>query len=84
MTAKSTYRIRNWEDYDLSLIKRGNLTVWISDKAIAQWNQLELTGKRGRAPKYGDLAIEAALTIRQLFHLPLLQTRGFLEGLFLS
>jgi len=82
MTTKSTYRIRNWKAYNRSLINRGNLTVWISDDAIARWNQTTASGRRGRTPKYSDLAIESALMIRSLFQLPLRQTRGFLEGLF--
>ncbi len=36
------------------------------------------TGKRGAEPLYSDLAIETALTLRLLFHLPLRQTEGFL------
>jgi hypothetical protein len=30
-----------------------------------------MTGKRGAQPLYSDLAIETALTLRFLFHLPL-------------
>jgi len=37
-----------------------------------------MTGKRGAQPIYTDIAIETALTLRLLFHLPLRQTEGFL------
>jgi Transposase DDE domain len=37
-----------------------------------------MAGKRGAQPIYSDLAIETALTLRLLFHLPLRQTEGFL------
>ena len=37
-----------------------------------------MTGKRGAQPIYADLAIETALALRLLFHLPLRQTEGFL------
>ena len=37
---------------------------------------------RGAQRKYSDLAIEAALTLRLLFHLPLRQAEGFLSSLF--
>ena len=36
----------------------------------------------GAPPKYSDLAIETALTLRLLFHLPLRQAEGFLTSLF--
>jgi IS5 family transposase len=39
-------------------------------------------GRRGGQLKYSDLAIETALTLRMVFHLPLRQTEGFLNSLF--
>lgn len=81
MEKKNTYKVSNWKDYNRSLVNRGNLTVWISDEAIASWNDATPTGRKGRTKTYSDLAIETALTLRGLFHLPLRQTQGFLEGL---
>ena len=57
--------------------------MWIEDEALAGWHLTELTGRRGRQRFYNDLAIECALTVRGLFHLPLRQTQEFLEGLFM-
>ena len=39
-------------------------------------------GKRGGQRQYSDLAIETALTLRLIFHLPLRQTEGFLTSIF--
>ena len=39
-------------------------------------------GTRGGQFKYSDLAIETALTLRLIFHLPLRQAEGFLNSLF--
>ena len=39
-------------------------------------------GTRGAQRKYSDLAIESALTLRLLFHLPLRQAEGFLTSIF--
>lgn len=39
-------------------------------------------GTRGGQQKYSDVAIETALTLRLLFHLPLRQAEGFLQSLF--
>ena len=71
----------NWADYDRSLVDRGNLAIWLSPDAIARWNA-KPTRRRGRQPKYSDLAIETALTLRLLFQLPLRQAEGFLRSLF--
>jgi hypothetical protein len=78
--AKSRYRVRNWPEYEASLRRRGDLTVWLSDAALDAW-QAPASGKPGGQLTYSDLAIEAALTIRMVFRLPLRQTEGFLRSL---
>ena len=78
--AKSQYRIRNWPEYEAGLQKRGNLTVWLSDEALDAWHETP-SGKPGGQRIYSDVAIEAALTIRMVFHLPLRQAEGFLRWL---
>jgi hypothetical protein len=78
--AKSPYRIRNWPEYEAGLRKRGDLTVWLSYDAIKSWRALP-SGKPGGQRIYANIAIEAALTIRMVLHLPLRQTEGFLRSL---
>jgi len=78
---KTKYRVTNWSAYDRSLARRGDVTFWLSPDGIANWNA-KPTGKRGGQQKYSDLAIETALTLRLVFHLPLRQIEGFLGSLF--
>jgi hypothetical protein len=77
-TAK--YRVTNWPDYDAALVRRGALTVWFTDEAIAEW-RASATGGRGGQLIYSALAIETALTIRLVFHQPLRQTEGLLRSI---
>jgi hypothetical protein len=77
---KTAYRVKNWHEYDQALRDRGDLTLWISQDALDAWTP-PMTGKRGAQPVYSDAAIETALTLRLLFHLPLRQTEGFLSSL---
>jgi len=77
---KQRYRVRNWPEYEASLRKRGDLTLWFSEEAIAAW-QAPAGEKPGGQPVYSDLSIEAALTIRLVYGLPLRQTEGFLESI---
>ena len=82
MSKKIAYRVRNWKEYNRSLINRGNLTIWFSEEAIRNWYQKpQKTKRRRRSLIYSDTYIELALTIRTLFHLLLRATQGFLEGL---
>ncbi len=34
---KTKYRVRNWASYERALIRRGNITIWLSRAAIAAW-----------------------------------------------
>ncbi len=58
--SKTQYRIRNWKDYNKSLIQRGSITVWFSPDALNKWLAAP-TGKRGRLSTYSDDAILTAL-----------------------
>jgi hypothetical protein len=78
--AKSQYRVSNWAEYEAGLQRRGDLTIWLSDTALDAW-RAPASGKPGGQRTYADLAIEAALTIGMVFHLPLRQTEGFLRSL---
>ena len=74
------YRVTNWPDYDAALVRRGELTVWLTEEAIASW-YAPATGERGGQPIYSAIAIETALTLRLVFHQPLRQTEGLLRSI---
>jgi DDE family transposase len=77
---KAKYRVTNWPEYDAALVKRGSLTVWMTEEAIAAW-QAPATGKRGGQPIYSAIAIETSLALRLVFHQPLRQTEGLLRSI---
>ena len=76
---KTKYHVDNWAEYDRALVQRGDITLWISDDAIVVWKPSP-TGRRGAQRKFSDHAIEAALTLRLIFNLPLRQAEGFLRS----
>jgi hypothetical protein len=78
---KTKCRVSNWANYDRSLVERGNITLWLSPEAMETWNA-KPTHRRGGQRRYSDVAIETALTLRMLLHLPLRQTEGFLRSIF--
>ena len=80
-TYKTRYHVGNWPAYDRALVQRGDITVWLAPDAIATWEAVG-AGKRGGQLQYADLALETALTLRLLFHLPLRQTEGCLTSIF--
>ncbi len=47
-STKTTYRIRNWKEYNQTLKQRGSFIVWISDAALENWTTDEKTCQAGR------------------------------------
>jgi hypothetical protein len=72
------YRTLNWSSYNAALRRRGSLTVWFDPST--PWHAAP-SGKRGAQPVYSDAAIQACLTVKVLFGLPLRQTTGFVASL---
>jgi hypothetical protein len=64
------YRVTNRPEYNAALRRRGNLTVWFTDEAIAAWRAEPRTTPGGQ-PHYSTLAITTALTMRTVFGLAL-------------
>ncbi len=69
---KKKCRIRNWREYERGLRSRGDVTIWLSEDAIAAWVPPK-NGLRGGQRRYSNLAVRTALTLRVVFSLPLRQ-----------
>src|SRR5690349_17700172 len=76
------YRLRNWSEYTQALRQRGSLTLGVDEQALAGWLHAHKTGRRGASPCYTDSAILCALTLQQVYPLPLRATQGLLGSLF--
>jgi transposase len=72
--------VTNWAGYDAALVRRGSLTVWFTEEAVAAWHA-PATGERGGQPVYSAIAIETGLALRLVFHQPLRQTEGLLRSI---
>ena len=35
--AKEKYRVTNWATYNKALVKRGNITIYLSEEALENW-----------------------------------------------
>lgn len=72
------YRTSNWSSYNAALKQRGSLSIWF-DRDL-DWCAAR-TGKRGHPETFSDQAIQACLTLKVLFGLPLRQTVGLVASL---
>jgi hypothetical protein len=78
---KRQYRIRNWPDYNKALVRRGSLTLWVESHSVGKWRATAFPLGRGRRRLYSDLAITCALTLREVYHLPLRSTQGLVSSM---
>ncbi len=77
---KRRYRIRNWPDYNSALVRRGSLTLWVEQGVVNRWRDTTSPARRGRRRLYSDLAITCALTLREVYGLPLRATQGLIAS----
>lgn len=82
---KQQYKIKNWKEYNDSLVKRYDINIWIKKGWVELWEEDTITGKkkrkRGGQTKYTSQAIECLLTIKYLFHLPYRGVEGLAHSL---
>ena len=74
------YHVRNWAEYNDGLRRRGDLTVWFDEEAIANW-KADKADKPGGQRVYSDMAIETGLVVRMVYKLGYRQTEGFLRSI---
>ena len=74
------YKTTNWSSYNDSLKRRCSLSIWFDPELV--WVPPP-SGRRGRQQNFSDAAIQACLTLKVLFGLPLRQTTGFMQSLLL-
>jgi len=67
---QARYRVQNWPAYQAGLKRRGDLTFWLDETALAGWHVL-WRRTPGKQPVYSDLAVELLLTLHLVFHLAL-------------
>ena len=77
---KRRYRIRNWRDYNAALVRRGSLTLRVEQGVVNRWRDTAAPVRRGRRRLYSDIAIACALTLREVYHLPLRSTQGLVSS----
>jgi len=81
--SKQKYTITNWADYNQALRLRGDITVWMTEKAIRNWYEPNPVYNGTGAPKvFTDFAIRTCHEIRLVYRLPLRQCQGFINALF--
>ncbi len=77
-TTKAKYRLRNWSECNAALVRRGSLTLWVSEEALRAWYDDVHTGRRGAPRTYSDMAIMCMAWLSAVYRLALRATQGLL------
>ena len=59
---QARYRVQNWPAYEAGLKRRGDLTLWLDEAAMAGWQAPRRSTPGGQA-WYSDAAIELVLML---------------------
>jgi hypothetical protein len=70
------FKVQNWPEQEAGLKRRGSLTLWIDDAALAQWQSIGLCGRA----RQQSIAIETCLMLRAAFKMALRPTEGFMAS----
>ena len=70
-------KVTNWPEYNESLVKRGDVTLWLEEDVILSWQHENSESKVGAPYTYSDEAILCLLSMREVFRLTYRQTEGF-------
>lgn len=78
---KTSYRVKNWSEYEKALVQRGSITFWLSEDFEKTWIY---AGKKQRGSQfdYSDQAIRIMLTVKEVFHLTNRGAEGFMRSIF--
>jgi hypothetical protein len=63
------------------MVRRGSLTVWITEDVVQTWPAVEPEPKRGHPRTYTDTAMVTMATLQEIYHLGLRQTQGLMESI---
>lgn len=78
---KRLYRVKNWSEYEKSLVQRGSIMFWLADDFEQAWRYAG-EKQRGSQFDYSDKAIEIMLTLKEVFHLTNRGVEGLVRSLF--
>jgi IS5 family transposase len=78
---RTTYRLRNWPEYNRALVQRGSLTLWVTADVVQTWHPTAPENKRGHPRLYTDTATATMATLQELYHLGVRQTEGLLQSI---
>ena len=77
---KNKYKITNWREYNRSLVKRGDITIWFDEALLGCW-YYQGPNQKGAQYKYSGQCMMSLLQLKVVFGLKYRQLEGFASSL---
>ena len=77
---KDKYKVTNWRDYNRSLVKRGDITIWFDEDLLRCW-YYQGPNQKGAQYKYSQQCMMSLLQLKVVFGLKYRQLEGFASSL---
>ena len=77
---KNKYKITNWREYNRSLVKRGDITIWFDEALLGCW-YYQGPNQKGAQYKYSGQCMRSLLQLKVVFGLKYRQLEGFASSL---
>ena len=77
---KNKYKITNWREYNRSLVKRGDITIWFDEALLDCW-YYQGPNQKGAQYKYSGQCMRSLLQLKVVFGLKYRQLEGFASSL---
>ena len=82
MNGKDANTVRDPSDYNESLIRRGEINLWLNSDVMDKWYTANSELNHKFKQVYSDDCIRCGLRLRALYNLPLRAIQGLLQSLF--
>ena len=77
---KDKYKVTNWRDYNRSLVKRGDITIWFDEDLLRCW-YYQGPNQKGAQYKYSQQCMRSLLQLKVVFGLKYRQLEGLASSL---
>ena len=77
---KNKYKVTNWREYNRSLVKRGDITIWFDEALLGCW-YYQGPNQKGAQYKYSGQCMRSLLQLKVVFGLKYRQLEGFASSL---
>ena len=79
--AKDKYKVKNWKEYNASLCRRGQVTIWLENGVLREWRDIDACRRVVGEKTYPNAVILCCLTLGLVYGQKLRQTTGFVASL---